>query len=344
MNQDTYNNVVINNRFNSSNNFLPSFTLYKFTANQLLKYNYGSLIDDNSSICISHSIFSKINELDTKMTIKGTPVLEFTHPYCHLTQDILKYKYSLFHLELMEIIKFNNWNFMLENKYNRVLIVDSMNGMKHVDFLKFYRPTATANNIIQTSLDTWNSLTSSQMETNKFQLIFFNCVYKQHYAQLIQLLQKYHSEGGTTIIKTRHMFYKQSIELMVLLNILYKNISIIQPTISNVAEGYIFILCKNRQRNINTEYNLKVLNDTSNSSSSLYPLSFLNKIEDMNIYFGKRQLEAMQQYLEKSNKYHNSGNSILSTNNMNAHIKANREKCIQWCNYIFPNKPAVAAI
>ena len=62
----------------------------------------------------------------------------------------------------------------------------------------------------------------------------------------------------------------------------------------------------------------------------------------MNIYFGKRQLEAMQQYLEKSNKYHNSGNSILSTNNMKAHIKANREKCIQWCNYIFPNKPAVA--
>ena len=146
--------------------------------------------------------------------------------------------------------------------------------------------------------------------------IFMNFITRQDYYAVLNIVSMYQKIKGTLVLKTSQLFYKQSIELMVALNAMYAQVAIVQPSISDPLSGELFIVCKGRQKKELT--NFQASSTTATGSCSTL---FLNKIEELNIYFGKKQLECLQKYME------NVGASATTS----TLVQANVAKCIQWC-------------
>lgn len=292
------------------NNYGP--TIYKFSigSNTTKFVSFDS--NNNSPTYISHSIQHKVNELIEKITncsLETTVQQEYTEPYYRLVSSpICKLQLEMFYLELIEIIHLNNLTFALENNDNTTLFINT----KLIDcihFMKRYRISSSLLNIHSTSVD---EIAPVHLE-KKMDLIFVNHVYYNEYAKILQLILFYQKTRGTLVIKTSDLYYKSSVALLIALNSMYQFVYIVKPSISNIMSGDKFIVCKNRLDN-----ECSVILDKKESVS----LHLLNKIEELNLYFGKKQLEQLKKSTEQVQKS-TSTFSTIASNNINL--------CIEWC-------------
>ncbi len=242
---------------------------------------------------------------------------EYVSPYHHLTQTtICKTPMQLFFFELLETIKINGLHTALENEYSPILFVNA-ELPECIDFMKLYRSSASLLNVHVMSIHGITSVNSY----NQMDFIFINFITRQEYYAALNIVSMYQKIKGTLIIKTSKLFYKQSIELMVALNAMYSQVFIIQPSILDPLSGELFIVCKGRQEK-------KLTNFHASTISCPCSTLFLNKVEDINIYFGKKQLESLQKYMD------NVSSTMLNDTSCSSHhlINTNMTKCIQWCN------------
>ena len=118
------------------------------------------------------------------------------------------------------------------------------------------------------------------------------------------IIIKYQHKFGITIIKIDNIFYKSIIDIIYILSILFEQISIIKPSLTNNSKGIKYLYCKNffinNNKNIlKTTFLIKNLLNSNNLNdynlhNLLYnPINyyFLNKLEEINNILGFNQLE-----------------------------------------------------
>ena len=151
--------------------------------------------------------------------------------------------------------------------------------------------------------------------------------------------------GGHFILKIFDIFTKTTCDIMYLLSSLYKQVYIVKPNTSRLANSEKYLVCKGFNKypeklinNIIGKYNtLK----TSEFISGILPDNldyfYLNKIEEYNAIFGQQQIENINATL----------NLIACKNNtekIEALKKNNIQKCTQWCekNNIIHNQNLIS--
>ena len=162
--------------------------------------------------------------------------------------------------------------------------------------------------------------------------------------------------GGVAIIKINHMFYKPVLDILFILNIMYKQVYIIKPQVSNTINNELYIVCKcfvGTCENIirPLEDIIKQLKESDDAAAATtattatattatattattatattataiissiladnLPLYFLNKIEEANIIIYHQKIQYFDYII----------NYKLNSNTQ----KHNIQKCIQWC-------------
>jgi len=147
--------------------------------------------------------------------------------------------------------------------------------------------------------------------------------------------------GGHFILKIFDIFTKTTCDIMYLLSSLYKQVYLVKPNTSRLANSEKYIVCKEFKK-----YPDKLINNiirkygtlkTSEFISGILPDNldyfYLNKIEEYNAIFGQQQIENINHTL-----------NLISCKNKNEKIetlkKSNIQKSSQWCekNNIVHNK------
>jgi len=147
--------------------------------------------------------------------------------------------------------------------------------------------------------------------------------------------------GGHFILKIFDIFTKTTCDIMYLLSSLYKQVYIVKPNTSRLANSEKYIVCKGFK-----QYPEKLINNiirkygklkTSEFISGILPVKldyfYLNKIEEYNAIFGQQQIENITHTL-----------NLISCKNKSEKIEAlkknNIQKCTYWCekNNIVHNK------
>ena len=138
--------------------------------------------------------------------------------------------------------------------------------------------------------------------------------------------------NGYFILKVFDLFSKTSIDILYLLSSLYKEVYILKPFSSRLANSEKYIVCKYYKglndkiyNNLLLEY--EKLNDP-HSISSIFDFEidyyFINKIEEFNAIFGQQQIENINQTL-----------NLIVSKNKNDKLenlkKTNIQKSIIWC-------------
>lgn len=143
-------------------------------------------------------------------------------------------------------------------------------------------------------------------------------------------------QGGTFILKIFDVFHKPTVDILYLLCYYYKNVSIIKPHTSRIANSEKYVVCQGFKIADSAKLVeqfakiFPVMMNEPTLMTSLLPqehdLYFLNKIEEMNAMVSFQQIENITSTL-----------SII-TNHRNAekleqYKKANVNKCIAWCEH-----------
>jgi hypothetical protein len=138
----------------------------------------------------------------------------------------------------------------------------------------------------------------------------------------LMILLNSQSDNGTAIIKAHYLFHRPVLDIIYTLSSMYEKVYIVKPNTSNAMSHDKYIVCINKIPNKElyaTNYDILL----SKSSCRLFslldhklPLTFINKINDINVILGQRQLEYLDQALtimSSVNKYEVI-NSIVSKN------------------------------
>jgi len=138
--------------------------------------------------------------------------------------------------------------------------------------------------------------------------------------------------GGHFILKIFDIFTKTTCDIMYLLSSLYKQVYIVKPNTSRLANSEKYIVCKGFRRhpdklveNIIANYNkLKQTKYISSIFNFNIDYFFTNKIEEYNAIFGQQQIENINNTL-----------SFISCKNNGEKLESlkrnNVQKCIRWC-------------
>ena len=138
--------------------------------------------------------------------------------------------------------------------------------------------------------------------------------------------------GGVFILKIFDIFTKTTCDIMYLLSSLYKQVYIVKPNTSRLANSEKYIVCKGFRRhpdklveNIIANYNkLKQTKYISSIFNFNIDYFFTNKIEEYNAIFGQQQIENINNTL-----------SFISCKNNGEKLESlkrnNVQKCIRWC-------------
>ena len=151
--------------------------------------------------------------------------------------------------------------------------------------------------------------------------------------------------GGHFILKIFDIFTKTTCDLMYLLSSLYKQVYIVKPSTSRLANSEKYIVCKGFKKypeklinNIIGKYStLKTFEFISRILSNNLDYFYLNKIEEYNAIFGQQQIENINTTL-----------NLISCKNNTEKIetlkKNNIQKCTQWCekNNIIHNQNLIS--
>ena len=138
--------------------------------------------------------------------------------------------------------------------------------------------------------------------------------------------------NGHFILKIFDIFTKTTCDILYLLSTLYKQVFIIKPNTSRLANSEKYIVCKffkgncsHLIENIMGEYpKLKEYPHISSILNKELDYYYLNKIEEYNAIFGQQQIENI-----------NSTISLFTCKNKNEKIETLKknfiQKCVQWC-------------
>ena len=138
--------------------------------------------------------------------------------------------------------------------------------------------------------------------------------------------------NGYFILKVFDLFSKTSIDILYLLSSLYKEVYILKPFSSRLANSEKYIVCKYYKGLTDKIYNNLLLEyeklNEPNSISSIFDFEidyyFINKIEEFNAIFGQQQIENINQTL-----------NLIVSKNKNDKLenlkKTNIQKSIIWC-------------
>jgi cap1 methyltransferase len=152
-------------------------------------------------------------------------------------------------------------------------------------------------------------------------------------------------KGGHFILKIFDIFSKTTLDILYLLSSVYKQVYIVKPNTSRLANSEKYIVCKNF-KGVSESLSLSIINqypklESIEYISSLFDfqldLFFINKIEEYNAIFGQQQIENISSTLNMIHcKNKNEKLETFKKNNIN--------KCIQWCekNNISHNKSATS--
>ena len=149
---------------------------------------------------------------------------------------------------------------------------------------------------------------------------------------------------GHFVLKIFDIFTKTTSDIIYLLSTLYKQVFIIKPNTSRLANSEKYIICKffkgDKRGIINHiihEYpKLQIINHISSILNFELDYYYSNKIEEYNAIFGQQQIENI-----------NSTLSLFSCKNKNDKIETLKknfiQKCIQWCEkYNIPYNKVLA--
>lgn len=141
-------------------------------------------------------------------------------------------------------------------------------------------------------------------------------------------------QGGDFVLKIFDIFYTSTIQLLYLLRLFYREVSVCKPKTSRFANSEKYVVCRGFLHKDTTEYFdslfqvFKQLHENPDACiSSLFafymPLTFIREIEELNCIFGKKQL----------NTIHNTLMMIQEqrTDKIERLRKVNIDKCVQWC-------------
>ena len=162
---------------------------------------------------------------------------------------------------------------------------------------------------------------------NKQETLGFNLIFAQVcYAIAMQKI------NGHFILKIYDSFTKPTIDILYLLNTLYKKVYIMKPETSRYANSEKYIVCKHF-KNINSSdifnkliknyflIKTKPITNVLNNHKNSY---FINKIIEYNSIFGQQQIENISLTLALIN--HKNDTDKIETLKKN-----NIFKCIKWC-------------
>ena len=140
-------------------------------------------------------------------------------------------------------------------------------------------------------------------------------------------------KGGHFILKIFDIFSKLTVDILYLLSCVYSEIYVTKPHTSRLANSEKYIICKNFLVDDSSElfhsfYNEFSKLNTSNDIQSILNIDhdyyFLNKIEEINVILGQRQLENI---ITTLNVMSNRNNYDKIDNMKKLHI----QKSIIWC-------------
>jgi hypothetical protein len=156
---------------------------------------------------------------------------------------------------------------------------------------------------------------------------------------LLKIILNNLATNGDVIIKCDILHHKPIIDMLYIFTNIFKKVYIMKPTTSNVFSFEKYIILKGftsnyhayvELKNTLNVHNLNVNNvkkskTISNIVSNDIPYFFLTKINELNVLFGKQQLEALGDLL-----------NILKHKNKEEKFellkKINIYKCIHWCD------------
>lgn len=175
------------------------------------------------------------------------------------------------------------------------------------------------------------------IDFNKQELLSVNLIFVQVIYGLF--LQK---KGGSMVIKIFDIFRENTIDIIYLLTIFYKKVSITKPDTSRSANSEKYIVCEKKRRNFTIKEKNHILRNIENIKIKMLKkcvtkeptYHFMLKIEEINSILGQQQLENINQtlnmiYSVPSNSYvdyekKNKDKIQICRNN-------NIQKCIKWC-------------
>lgn len=334
----------INNLYNSYISF--SLINYYFNLKNEIIEMFNLIppgFEDNKTY-ISRDNFHNIEE-----------ALQIVNPYEYVYNNIPGFKYPVSkftektHLfyELLEIINTLDLLDNFNNSYIKTLHIS-----KNTDSIKCLQLLRNNKNDTNYYFDNFENyeykiLDNKNSQTNnfffneyKYDFIYTETNINNYIPSLIQILLiilKQQKNSGNCIIKISTINSKPIIDIIYFLSSLYDTLYIVKPNTSNITSFDKYIICKNyllNEKDIKylkfNYYKLFVFIKKFNNEkiSGLFdfdiPYYFKNKLDDLNIIIGQKQIEAMDLIINiYKNKNNNNKIELLKKNNI--------QKSINWC-------------
>jgi 23S rRNA U2552 (ribose-2'-O)-methylase RlmE/FtsJ len=140
-------------------------------------------------------------------------------------------------------------------------------------------------------------------------------------------------KGGNFILKIFDIFSKLTVDILYLLSCIYSEVYVTKPYTSRLANSEKYIVCKNfllkdsikiSEVFLNEFYKLNSNNNIISIVNIQHDYYFLNKIEEINVVLGQRQLENIITTLNMTTNKNN-------YDKIDTMKKSNIQKSISWC-------------
>jgi hypothetical protein len=308
-----------------------SYSLYNF---------YNNIKNEIQENCIKEQTlpFNSFDEL-----------IKLVHPYEHIFSTVKGFKYSVSKLkpqtnvfyDLLEIfVSLNIFNLYIDKPIKSLHMSSNYEDSNMcIQLMREKQNDDVFINYTNSNEEMYNNINNA-----KFDFMFFNKpqpnlkLYIINLIEIIMIIFRYQSVGGTSVIKIDTIFHKPVFDIIYLLSSLFEQIYIVKPNTSNVTTHEKYIVCKNFNVVNNTKLEtyksnyyklqnfIKNIDDKNVVSIIDYkiPRYFLNKIDEINIIIGQQQLEYMNQII-----------NILKNKNKDEKIelikKVNIQKSVSWC-------------
>ena len=169
------------------------------------------------------------------------------------------------------------------------------------------------------------SVDFNKQEENSINLIFCEILYAL-------ILQK---SNGSFILKIFDSFHVVTVEMLYVLCVFYKDVTIYKPSTSREANSEKYIICRGYTMLQNRDKIIKSLIESFDKikTSGLKKIFkhdmndyFLNRIKEMNAVFGQQQIESISLTLN-----HIKENSLQNKERIEKIKMMNVRRCVKWC-------------
>jgi hypothetical protein len=154
--------------------------------------------------------------------------------------------------------------------------------------------------------------------------------YVTEMASCLTTLLQSQTDNGVAIVRVNYLFHRPILDTIYILSSMYEKVYIMKPNTSNAMSQDKYIVCINKVPNPDL-YKANCKNLINNRNKRLYslvdhnlPLNFVNKMNDINVILGQRQLE----YFDHALTIMSSANKYEA---INCIVAKNMQKCASMC-------------